>query len=182
MKGSTLAIGFLGAIVLAGGFVVSQYVSYHDKAVNFEANIQKLQKNSESVLSNGTMMILDKSKVSDKYASQFKDALKLSIGSRNAGNQNLIFKAIHEQNPTLSPDIYKDLSASISGMRADFTVTQQRIMDTCAAYESARNKVWSGFWMSVSGYPHIDVNKACKIVSDEKTQNTFVSGVQTQIL
>lgn len=182
MKGSTVAIGLLGAILISGGFCISQYVSYHDKAVNFEANIQKLQKNSESVLSNGTMTILDKSKVSDKYADQFKEALKLSIGSRNAGNQNLIFKAIHEQNPTLSPDIYKDLSASISGMRADFTVTQQRIMDTCAAYESARNKVWSGFWMRVSGYPRIDVNAACKIVSDTKTQKAFETGTQSQIL
>lgn len=182
MKGSVVALGFLGTILLGACFGISQYVAYHDKAVNFEANIQKLQKNSESVLSNGTMTVLDKSKVSDKYANQFKEALKLSIGSRSSGNENLIFKAIHEQNPTLSPDIYKDLSASISGMRADFTVTQQRLMDVCSAYESARNKVWSGFWIKMSGYPVIDVNNVCKIVSDAKTSAAFESGKQTQIL
>ena len=178
----SLSTKILIGAVAAGGFFFIQYVSYHDKAVNFESNIQKLQKNSESVLSNGTMTILDKSRVSDKYAEQFKDALKLSIGSRNAGNQNLLFKAIHEQNPTLSPEIYKDLSAAISGMRADFTVTQQRTMDNCAAYETARNKVWSGFWMRSAGYPKIDVNAMCKIVSDSKTQNAFKTHRQTQIL
>lgn len=89
-KGLVLA-GAVFAICAAGGFFGSQYISYHDKAVSYEANINKLSKSSESVLSNGTMMIIDKAKVNKNYAADFKDALRLSIGSRNKNDQGAIF-------------------------------------------------------------------------------------------
>ena len=67
VKGSTtmVLVFILWLIVLAVVGGIASFASYNNTAVSMEENIVKLDKSSESLLSNGAMTILEKAKVKD---------------------------------------------------------------------------------------------------------------------
>jgi len=160
----------------------TSFVGYHDKAVRFEANIEKLHQSSQSMLSNGTLTILDKAKIQQNYAKDFKEVLEKSIGARSQSESGLVMKWVKEMNPTLNSQVYLDLSSYIEGMRRDFHLSQNRLMDACASYEIARKSAISGLFMKMNGFPTIDLNKRCTVLSDSITNEAFETGIQKPLL
>ena len=67
-------------------------------------------------------------------------------------------------------------------MRRDFHLSQNRLMDACASYEIARKSAISGLFMRMNGFPTIDLNKRCTVLSDSITSEAFETGIQKPLL
>ncbi|CAH7417350.1 conserved hypothetical protein [Vibrio chagasii] len=184
-KGSALIVlvVLLGVIATGVGTFFWMNMSNHNKAVRFEENINKRVNDSESILSNGTMALMDKVSIKDNYAEQFRENLLIVMQARTTQNDtNLLFNGVTEQNPELSDGLYRDISSYIEGMRRDFHLSRSRLQDTCADYRVALNSMVSGYFMKGNGFPKIDVDSQCKVISDARTSETFETGVQTPLL
>lgn len=177
-----VAAMLVGSILVSITAYVMFDVSYSDKAVTYEENIRKLDMSSESLLSNGTMTILDKASIQRSYANDFKESLRISIASRSANEQGLAMKWVQENNPKLGSEMYRDISSYIEGMRRDFHLSRDRLMDQCSAYKIARRKAWSGFWMSEFPTEEFERENRCKVITDQQTSESFSTGVQKAIL
>ncbi len=173
-----VVIGVLGII---SSFVMFNFY-YHDKAVAFEETIMTLSKSSESTLSNGTMALLDKASIKNSYATDFKESLRISIDGRYANDQNVAMKWIQENSQPLSTALYTDISSYIEGMRLDFKISQDRIIDQCRAYRIIQRSAFSSMFLSNFPSDEFDQDTLCSIVSDAKTKKAFSTGEQTSIL
>lgn len=181
-----IIVGLLLAAIIIG--TASIYfgfsVYYHNKAVAMEENIAALSNNSESVLSNGTMTILDKAKIKDSYAADFKESLRITMEGRYGNDQNVAMKWVQENsNNALDSAIYKDISSYIEGMRRDFQISQKQIVDSCRSYRIMQRSAFSGFFLK-GDFPSTGFNQdvMCSIVSDAKTRKAFETKQQTSIL
>ena len=184
VKGSTtmVLVFILWLIVLAVVGGIASFASYNNTAVSMEENIVKLDKSSESLLSNGAMTILEKAKVKDSYAEDFTEQLRVSIGSRSANEQGLAMKWIKEHNPSMNDQLYLDLSAYIEGMRRDFHVKRDSLQDACSTYKIELRSFPGKIAYNLFGFPNIDLNDKCKVISDKNTSEAFDTGIQKSIL
>jgi hypothetical protein len=80
---------------------------------------------------------------------------------------------LKESNVTLDPSMYTKIQQVIESFRNQFQNSQTEILDQCRNYETLRGNVWSGLWLKIAGYPKLDINKMCTIVSTDKAAQTF---------
>lgn len=180
LVGLLVVASIIGSAAIYFGFSIY----YHNKAVAMEENIVALSDNSESVLSNGTMTILDKAKIKDSYAADFKESLRITMEGRYGNDQNVAMKWVQENsNNALDSAIYKDISSYIEGMRRDFQISQKQIVDSCRSYRIMQRSAFSGFFLK-GDFPSTEFNQdvVCAIVSDAKSRKAFETKQQTSIL
>lgn len=174
---------FGGFIIMCATIYFGLSVYYHDKSVAYEESIVTLSQSSESLLSNGTMTILDKAKLKDSYAADFKESLRIAIDGRYGNDQGVAMKWIQENTPSLSTALYTDISSYIEGMRRDFKISQDRIIDQCRSYRVLQRSAFSGMFVK-GDFPSedFDQDNLCAVVSDAKTKKAFETKQQTSIL
>lgn len=172
----------IGVILIIAFILVGSYVNMNNKGANFENQITRLQQNSESSLSNLTMRIAEMAQVPTMATSQLKEVIEKQMTGRygNDGSKAM-FQFFKEQNLQVDQKLYTNIQAEISGGRKDFEISQNRLVSLCASYKSQLEYVWSGFWLHLTGYPKMDINKVCRVISDDKTNNAFDSAKQTII-
>lgn len=174
----------LTAVIGSGVLYLGINIYYQNKAVAVEESIIALSSNSESVLSNGTMAILDKAKIKDSYAKDFKESLRVTMEGRYGNDQNVAMKWVQENsNNALDSSIYKDISSYLEGMRRDFQISQKQIVDSCRSYRIMQRSAFSGFFLR-GNFPSSDFDQdsLCAIVSDAKSREAFKTKQQTSIL
>lgn len=172
----------LVGIVLIGAVVVGTYTSAHDSAVQAETTINKLNKDSENVLSTVTLTIQETAGVTQMYAGDLKDTLKATFEGRYGPNgSQAAMQWIKEQNPTLDSKLYLKIQDVIEGGRKEFQIAQSRKLEACGTYENMRGYLWRGMLLSFAGFPKADIVKSCQVVSDAKTQLAFDTGKQEVI-
>lgn len=181
-SGAVVAMVVTSMVFSILGSLVFLNMHYHDKAVTFEESIVTLSKSSESLLSNGTMAILDKASIKDSYANDFKESLRISMEGRYQNDSGVAMKWIQEQNSTLSVALYQDISSYIEGMRTDFKIAQDRTIDQCRAYRVMQRKSFSSLFLGDFPSEDFDTDSLCEIVSDSKTREAFSTKSQTSIL
>lgn len=179
------------ALIAVGGFIVviglgilgfsSMYTGAHDKAVDFESNIETLYKASENDLSTYTMKIQEKTQIADMYVSDLRSVIGEYFNGKEGVTEKQIMSFIQQHIPNLDSKIYQELMITIEAGRQSFSNTQKLKIDQCGAYTKYRKGFWNSRILDSGTFPGKDVEHWCTVVSDQKTRNAMQTGIQEPI-
>jgi len=178
MNGKTVGIlASVGAIILFGVMIAIWGVGVSNTEIELRTQAEAQEKNNENIYQKVWTVIKQKAQVTDKYADDFKGIYTGLMDSRYKGDEgdNPAFKWIHEQNPQLSVEMYKDLGDSIGGLRAEFAMVQSRLIDIKREHDILRKRFPSS--LIVGSRPALEI----VIVTSEKTKETFSTGEENNI-
>lgn len=175
-----IVLGVLVIALICAGSLFSTYVSTHDSAVKYEANIQRLNNASKSQLSNFTLQLRDKAQIPAMYTKDLQSTLQTYFEGKGKVNETLVKSFMQQHVPNLSTKLYEDLMVTITSGRDAFNNIQQKKIDVCADYMNFQNGFWNSKFMP-EGYPSTIITKQCQVLSDAQTNAAFDSGVQESI-
>lgn len=179
-RGSALiTLVVIGLII---GAIAMTLLSYANKAVEYEQNINKFDKASQNTLSNYTLKITEMFAVPAAYVEDLKSVVKETFQGRyGADGSQATMQWIKEQNLQFDASLYKELQVTIASGRDEFKMSQDRKLEICTQYDILTNRPVSKFILGVIGYPSIEVKDKCRIVLDQGTIDTFKSGIAKPI-
>ena len=186
MKMGLVALAIFGVLGLIGFQV---YSSTYNMANSYEQQIDNLQKKSKSTLSNYATQMVEIAQVPNKYKSDLIDVIKATMSGRYGnhsvgedGKENSpVMQFIKEQNLQLDSKLYLNLQNSMVAGRREFKISQDKLMDACRNYKTKLGSFVSGSLLKMQGYPKLDLNNYCTVVSDTTTKNTFETKEQKPI-
>lgn len=165
------------AIILVCGIIFGSIIySQRNVAVKienrYEAQLIANKSNHSAMWTKVKQLI----QVTDKQAEHFKDVYIGLIEGRNK-DENLLFKTIQEQNPTLSPSVYDALSKEIVEGRNVFDNNQKSLSDIAREYNSYIDT--HIIMKAITGRQKIDASK--DIVISGATSDSYNSGIESDI-
>lgn len=177
--GILISLGVIVAIIVV---VVGILLSYANKAVDYEQNINKFDRASMNTLSSYTLKVKEMAQVPDMYAEQLKSIIQATFEGRYGENgSQATFQWIQEQNLQFDPSMFIQLQTVMNSGRDEFKLSQDRKLEICTNYDILTNRPVSKFILSILGYPSEGIDTKCRIVLDQNTIDTFKSGVAEPI-
>lgn len=177
----------LGWIILVGVLVVAaltigSVASYYNNFAQTEIQVKKFNKDSENNLSAYTMKVQETAQIPDMYKDGLKEVIKDTFQGRyGQDGSKAVMQWIQEQNIQFDPSLYKEIQVVISSGRDEFRISQTKKLDACAIYETKLAQFPGSLIAGMFGFPRIDLDQVCQVVSDGRTQDAFKSGTQTPI-
>ncbi len=169
--------GFVGCGVLVGCgllFLLVLFWSQRTTAINNKYNFSNKQKASELVMDKMTKILCQQAGISTEYKGQFVESTQAIMAGRKDAPQ-LLFKAIHEHNPTFDSSLLKTLMHSVEAYRGEFTEAQMAVKEA----ETVNNKyIETNFW--VAWFPGVEKVEA-KFVTSTGTEQAFKTGKEDDI-
>lgn len=183
MKAALIAMAIVLALVLvSAGIGFTTYITYKNEAIQQEQTINKYNENSRNTLSALTMTVKDMAQIPDMLINDLTKYVEAEMGSRyGEGGSKAMMQWIQEKGQVVDQKVYLNIQAAMQGGRKEFQLSQDRKLEACATYKSNLEYVWSGFWMNLAGYPKIDLDKMCQVVSDAQTNRAFETGLAETI-
>jgi hypothetical protein len=176
-KGSAMivALCLFGIIAAAGIFLVSHYNS----AVRQEAVIKKLEKASETELATFSLAAVEASGVARAHKKDIQDTMEIYMKKYdNTGDLSMLWS--NDNIPTPSVEVRLKVQRIIEGGRNNFKVSQQVKLDACEKYEVSLESA-GGMFKKMLGFPKIDMDKICSIVSSGHAKEAFETRVDNGI-
>lgn len=181
---SGLAIAGVFIALLVGLFALVGIVAYVSNA-NYgnkaeKELVAKLEDN-KNILGQYTLKIQEMAQIPEMYKNDLREIVQASFEGRygDKGSQ-ATWQWIKEQNPNLDPALYNRIQQTMEAGRNEFKTAQTELLDKKRVYETNLGYVWKGFWLSLAGYPKIDLTKI-RIVVASDTQEKFDTGVDNGI-
>lgn len=172
----------LGAALVAIVLLVGSAVSYFNDFARLEQTVKKFNKDSENHLSAYTLKVQETAQIPDMYKAGLKEVIKGTFEGRyGQDGSKAVMQWIQEQNIQFDSGLYKEIQVVISSGRDEFRISQTKKLDACAIYEIKLSQFPGSFVAGIFGYPRIDLDKTCQVVSDTRTQAAFETGTQTPI-
>lgn len=172
-------IGFgitLGTIILIALISGGLLWSHRNTAVSLEERINAQYVSNQSNYDSMWKSLKEMTQVTDLQAQQFKDVYTGLIEGRNQ-DQNLLFKAIKEQNPQLDTKVYTEIQREISANRKTFDNSQKQIADIIREYNTYIQK--HPIMTMITGRKTKDAKEF--IVTSDKTDKAFSTGKDNEI-
>lgn len=169
------AIALVIVIVIAGVTTMNGFV-------RSENNVVKFNSDSENVLSNYTMKLQEVAQVPDMYIGALKGIVQETFQGRYGQNgSQAVMQWIKEQNLQVDSTMFKEIQIVVKAGRDEFRISQTKKLDVCAAYKNDIQTFPGNVVAGIFGYPRIDLEKSCQVISDARTQEAFRSGTQSAI-
>lgn len=175
MKKNTIVLLVCAGLVALMAFIyIGMRFSYRNAEVSLR-NLAKAQQEQNKVIYDKTWKtISQRAQITDKYEQAFKDIYSRIMDARYK-DENLLFKFVTEQNPTLSPDLYRELADAVESNRLEFANVQKRLLDIKREHDNLRMR-FPGSWF-VGDRPEL----VLQIVTSTKTEKTFATGKEDDI-
>jgi hypothetical protein len=176
-SGKVGALITVAAVIIVGICIAVWGVGVSNTEIELREQAVAQEKDNQNIYQKVWTVIKQKAQVTDKYAEDFKGIYAGLMDSRYKGDEkdNPAFKWIHEQNPQLSVEMYKDLSDSIAGLRAEFARVQSRLIDIKREHDVLRKRFPSK--LIVGGRSELEIT----IVTSAKTKETFKLGEENDV-
>lgn len=177
-------VAFVGFLIVVGLGILgisSMYTGAHDKAVDFESNIERLYNASENDLSTYTLKIKEKTQIADIYVSELRSVIGEYFNGKQGVTEKQVLSFIQQHIPNLDSKIYQELMITIESGREAFSNTQKLKIDQCASYTKYRKGFWNSRILDSGTFPGKDVEHWCTVVSDQQTRNAMQTGIQEPI-
>lgn len=180
-RGSATIIGIgVGAAIAVA--VIASYVSSANQGNRLEVAIKAKYADNENVYANGTQKVMEIAQVPGMYAGDLQKIVTAAIQGRYGPNgSQATVQWLKEANISLDASMYTKIQQVIESFRNQFQNSQTQLLEQCRNYETLRGNVWSGFWLNLAGYPKMDIDKMCTIVSTDKARQTFETKRDTGI-
>lgn len=177
-QGSALVIvlSILGVIVAGVIAVVMMAISAYNTGNTLETNIKATYENNKNILGQYGQKVLEAAQVPDMARDDLMKVARAAMEGRyGADGSKAVFQAITEQNPTVDPQLYRQIQQIIEGGRNEFQNAQTRLIDQKATYERALGSFPQGVLMRMVGYPRINLADF-KVITTDRTEQTFKNG------
>lgn len=175
MKAVLITIGVFLVLVVGGGAL--SYVGAHNKGVSFENRLEAAWENNENILGQYSLKIQEMAQVPGMYANDLKEVVREAMSGRyGEDGSQAVFQWIQEKNPNVDSSMYVEIQREMKVGRNKFEAAQTQLVDVKRAYKDQLDFLWSGFWLRISGFPKVDLDKY-KIITSKHAQETFESGV-----
>lgn len=172
--------GLIAAIVL-GAFVgtgVVSYVSAYNTANRMERSIVATDENNRNILAQYGNRIAEAAQVPAMQRDDLTAVVTAALEGRyGEDGSRAVFQFIQEQNPQIDSTVYVQLQRMIEAGRIEFAAAQTKLVDQKRIYETSLGSFWQGTWMSVAGYPRIDLDEY-QIVSTARADAAFETGIE----
>lgn len=180
INASWILIIVMAAIAATIAFSYVSAANYGNRA---EVAIKAKYADNENVYANGTQKVMEIAQVPAMMRDDIKEVFTAALQGRYGENgSQAVFQWIQEQNPQIDSSVYTKIQQAMEAFRNEFRTAQTALLDQCRTYETNRGYVWSGFWLRLAGYPKMDIDKMCTIVTTDKARQTFEtkrdSGIQ----
>jgi hypothetical protein len=167
----------LVVLLTVGAVGIGSYVSSYNFGNRSERAIEAGWENLQNILGQYSLKVKEAAQIPSM---QTEDLAKLFTGSLEArygadGSQAAM-QWIREQNPLLDQSTYVKIQQIIEAGRNKFENEQTKFIDVKRVYETALGSFWQGMWLSVAGYPKIDLAKY-KTITSQHAKVTFETGV-----
>lgn len=169
-KSGIIGIALVAIVVLLFGTIWST----RSKAIRLKNQIDAQYVTNKSNYDAMWKTFKEATQVTELQTEQFKDAYDALFQGR--GNDNLLFNAIKEQNPTMDNSVYTKLQDIITSNRKTFDKNQKTITDMINNYNSY---VQTNFIMQFMSFEPLNMDDY--VVLSSKTNSAFATGEDDQI-
>jgi hypothetical protein len=172
--------GLFVAIVL-GAFVGTgavSYISAYNTANRMERSIVATDENNRNILAQYGNRVAEAAQVPAMQRDDLTAVVTAALDGRYGDDgSRAVFQFIQEQNPQIDSTVYVQLQRMIEAGRIEFAAAQTKLVDQKRIYETSLGSFWQGTWMSVAGYPRIDLDEY-QIVSTARADEAFETGIE----
>jgi hypothetical protein len=168
------------AAVFAGfvGICGVSYISAYNTGNRLEQNIKATYENNRNILAQYGNKVAEAAQVPGMQRDDLSQVVTAALEGRyGEDGSRAVFQWIQEQNPQIDSTVYVQLQRMIEAGRNEFTTAQTKLTDQKRVYETSLGSFWQGTWLSVAGYPRIDLDEF-QIVSTARADEAFKSGVE----
>lgn len=175
MKTGLIAAIVLGAFVGTGAV---SYISAYNTANRMERSIVATDENNRNILAQYGNRIAEAAQIPDMQRDDLTAVVTAALEGRyGEDGSRAVFQFIQEQNPQIDSTVYVQLQRMIEAGRIEFAAAQTKLVDQKRIYETSLGSFWQGTWMSVAGYPKIDLAEY-QIVSTARADKAFETGIE----
>lgn len=175
MKNTLIAAVVIGAFVSIGAV---SYISAYNTGNRMERTIVATDENNRNILAQYGNRVAEAAQVPAMQRDDLTAVVTAALEGRYGDDgSRAVFQFIQEQNPTVDPTVYIQLQRMIEAGRIEFAAAQTKLVDQKRIYETALGSFWQGTWMSVAGYPKINLDEY-QIVSTARADAAFETGVE----
>lgn len=175
--------GLITAIVL-GAFVgvgAVSYISAYNTGNRMERLIVATDENNRNILAQYGNRVAEAAQIPAMQRDDLTAVVTAALEGRYGDDgSRAVFQFIQEQNPQIDSTVYVQLQRMIEAGRIEFAAAQTKLVDQKRIYETSLGSFWQGTWMSVAGYPRIDLTEY-QIVSTARADDAFKTGVEEPI-
>lgn len=174
-----LAVVVLAAVLGVGVTLVGSYVSAYNYGNRAEKEIQAQHTNLQNILGQYSLKVSEAVQVPEMYKNDLKEVVTAAIQGRYGENgSQATWQWIREQNLGVDVSVYKQIQQLIEAGRDKFENAQTKFIDVKRGYETNLGYLVRGTFLSVAGYPRIDL-AALTIVTSQHAVDTFETGLDT---
>lgn len=155
MKKTLLTLlAVLGTGVLVIVSVFFGYIGWSNTANRYEQDIPAQYTQMQNVYDNGWKQVMEENQMSDKYATQFKDAFQAIMRGDSNGQQAML--QILTAMPNFDSSVTKKVMESIEVFHSQFSASQQQLISLKQSYGTFLFATTSGrVYNTFGNYPHI---------------------------
>ncbi len=172
--------GALVALLVVGSIVAvlaASYITNFNYGNKVERQIEATHTDNRNVLAQYSTRIIEMAQVPDMYKEDVMDIYEGALTGRYGENgSQAMFQFLQEQNPQIDASLYTNIQQSMEAGRNQFQNSQTRLIDLKRGYETRLGSFYSGFWLSVAGYPKIDL-ASFNIVVNDHSNEAFETGI-----
>lgn len=170
-----ILLGSVAAIVAIG---VSSAYSAASTGNRLEKRIIAQYEQNQNSLSKMSNQVAEAAQVPGIARDDLVVVIKAGIEGRYGPNgSSAMFQAMKEAYPgNLDSKLYTRIQDLIESGRNDFAAEQQKLISIKQVYDTALGSPWQGMWLSIVGYPKINLDDY-KIIKSDYSNNSFGTGI-----
>lgn len=174
-------IAVVAILVALGGVAFSGFISARTYAIDQETLIKKVYNNNKNILGTYTNKVREMAQVPEMYAADLERVMtKVMTARMGDGGSKAVVQWFKESNIPFDSSLYTKLQQVMEAGNNEFQANQTRLVDVKEDYAQNQQYLWRGFWMSVAGYPKINLDEF-KIVVAADTEQAFQAGKRDPI-
>lgn len=178
---AVVTLSAIAVVVILVVGVIMAWVSAANYGNRAEADIKAVWENNQNILGQYTLKIQEAAQVPEMYKNDFKEVVTAAMQGRyGADGSKATFQWIKENNLTFDSSMYNKMQTLIEAGRNEFQTNQTRLVDTKRVYVTSLGSIPRGWFLSMAGYPKIDLDKYRPVVAGD-TRQIFESGVQAPV-
>lgn len=175
-------ISFIAVIFFSVAFVGGNYISYSNYGNKTEKSIEATYTNNQNILAQYGQKVMEAGQVPDMMRDDVVKVTNAAIQGRYGdGGSKAVFQMIHEQNPNLDSRVYVQIQQIMEAGRNEFQAAQSKLIDQRRQYDTALGNVWGGLWLTLAGYPKVDLKVAFLPISTDRAVEAFKTGREKPI-
>ena len=180
--GTIIGLGCLGVIVVLVVVCIGSYITAYNLGNRSEQQLKAEYSNMENVLAQYSLKVKEIAQVPGMKTDDLSRVMREAFTGRYGdGGSKAAFQWIQENYPgQVSDQLYVQIQQVMEAGRNKFENNQTKFIDVKRAYETSLGSFWTGTWLSIAGYPKIDLD-AMKIISSGHAKKAFETGVDEAI-